>query len=302
MDEFQFDQVKILKLQHPNDYTPILQYISRFTVKTIDSVFHRKSPRERWIPITMTALKLICGTDKTIMALWKDKSPIVAVIIDPESTDVVDKDGNYLKINIWFNTFPQTPPPPFSLETAITPWLNHIKTSWCNNDDHSFKIALQYFGLLFQHPNKRSFHVILRNPTNNPNIISSIMYPISKLLGPNYVSLVGQKNITLYATQNNNWAQALVLHVKEPLSKSEMEIFDNDSIAVKYKGFKPFHVQNIIHSFIESNAFVIGQTKTPCVEFRCKFLNDHPVSQHYYDDIRSISSDCLYHFFKTQKI
>lgn len=312
-DKFSQSHVTFLLDQYPNDKSKAIEYINRFTVKTPFGIFHKNPVSKRWSPVSMTILKLICVSDQQLLKAWKTDSLLknnVEIVMDPDSSDVIDEHGHLTKINLWVNTFPQLLPfmTNDDIQKSVSKWTDHIHLI-CNHDSDATENLINHFAQIFQRPGRRLCPVVFRNPTHHQQFITSIFVPISQILGPlNFVSLVGKTTINSShrTSRNDEWAQSLIMFLMEPFSKTDVDILDNEIIAIKHKRAKAFNIKNIINLFMESNTFVMRSTR-PHILIQGPDLSKNPqftntLTDTYFDCLQSVSPDALFLFLINKKV
>lgn len=313
-EEFRNDQVHILKKQH-NDLSIVLNYINKFTVKTYIGVFHRISMKRRWSLISMTTMLLICDSDKKLMKLWKSQDlPVASIELNPGYSDELDANGNIIKINLWVDfVFSVHSCPPLLTNDQfdlIRPWFLHIQNNLAQGNLATTNLIISSFARIIQTPQIKITPMILRNMSNDPQMVSSIFVPISLILGEqNFTTIIPQKNISALNTDNNFWSLCFVVLIQDPVTKTDLKFFQSETIPIKYKGSKPFFIKNLINVFVDSRSFSVP--KNPRTEkqytiietivsptYHHKNNDQDPVSiiTNHYQQIQSIPPDILFNF------
>lgn len=293
----------------------VIQYVSKWVVKTIYGLYHRKSLNDRWRAIDKNELKGYLNNDQRMYNLWMEKGGNldVEIIMDPSKRDEIDENGYFTIINLWtgFCIQPNVETNEDQIMTLVRPWVEHIKTTWCDHDDSMTLQILRHFAHIFQTPQTRTeMNIVLR--TTNTNEMSEmckniVFHQIEQILGSNHYACIEAKgNVTPSNNDNHNWSHSLVLVLVGtfPRPNKIMTIVESDDILTKNKGHKSFRITNIMNIFISSNDYKS--------QFRFKniVLNVNDVQHNqkstsdlekYFEEIRNVPSDVLLRFLLSFK-
>jgi hypothetical protein len=243
----------------------ILNYLAKFVAKTNVGFMIRLSKQHQWVPLTKIQLKMmLCSSNKRVnLFIEKYGHNNIPVDINPADGDYLDSNGYHLKVNLWngFAVKPFDQSVPFdTLTRVISPWLNHIKICWCQNDESLFKDIINHFAHIVQRPHIRTKKIVIfRSPSDE--LVDCVFEPIKKILFPwNYANLEGKGNIILSNNDNFEWSQSLILVIKEPIPRPDIikNLLRSDEMHIRCKGHRGFVVSNFINIFINSMTFSVS--------------------------------------------
>jgi hypothetical protein len=223
-------------------------------------------------------------------------------VLDPENPGDIYREGHVI-INLWkgFIVKELTQYNKEEIDRHVSPFLNHIKQCWCNNNLELYIQVINHFVHIFKYPWKRDqINVILRSTTRR--CVDVVFEPIRKILAPKHFSnVIGKGVITNSVSQNDTWSQSLILLLNEPISRYDVisNIIENDQIFIKYKCHKPIMAKNIINLFVHTTD---SAAKFQTLKFKnlSLELNENQVSNEILQDIENTDPQILLTWFLHQ--
>lgn len=283
----------------------VIQYLSKFIVKTLYGIFYRPQRQKNWIPINKTLLKFYCNSDLKLYSSffeWGGNNN-VSVVLSPNETDELDSKGFYTKINLWSGY--KCTPSPFSIDVKeiVKPWISHLMNCWCDHDMVLTSQLLRHFSCIIRNPRKRSQMNIVLKTTNQNEVATEcknvIFEPFKKILGNHFASVDAKGTVIASSNDNQVWAMSLIIvlsgHFLRP--KQIMDLVENDQILLKFGGFKAIMVENFMNIFISTNHYK-EQFKFPNLLLNIndqQFVETHQQT-HHFDKIRNTPPEALLSF------
>lgn len=268
----------LIKIVEKKNKQQFVDYLKNFAVKTPTGVMLKTG--NNWEFISFTEFKKMCGGYFSGIKAWEEYYNGISVecVLDPDQQGDSHSE-KLIRINLW-NGYLVKQIPQFNqqdISLHIAPFLNFIKTCWCNNEEESFSNIMNHFINIFKHPSKRDGVSVILKGTTKTNI-DVVFAPLKRILAPNHFADVAGKGVIINsATQNDTWSQSLILLLNEPISRYDLivNIIENDTIFVKYKSHKPLLVKNIINLFIHTNEPTLSKFQFGKFSHLVLTLNEH---------------------------
>lgn len=302
LDVFNQTHLDVLAI-NKNDPQSFCLYLGKFVANSVHGLMFRQSKNHRWLPVTKNEVKQFCGSNrKKFNDVMKTIHENVEVVLHPDHGDYLDSSGLHLKVNLWLGFAVDPIDVSFNdINSVVQPWLRMIHDVWCNRDDNLSQQVIQHFASIIQRPYQRTNKTIVLR-TNSKPLVDIIFEPIKKILRPwNYANLEGKANITYSNNDNGDWTETLILVIHDQIPRPDIikNIFDHDTLHIKYKGYKGFMIKNICNLFINS---VTYQTPPQDTNHVILNLNDSNANANDVDFIRSINPAILLSFLNKIEI